>query len=249
MTSDRYPGDAAYGAILHSIFEGVARDAISMAALDEGACLSRSDFARLLVERHNTGTYPGQDLTCAEYLGCDLCVNDVIRALQNPEGYADGQGWEVWSGDHVGAWFSPDQEFEDNARWKDSKKMMLDVPTIAPDRDSTSALVDHQDVEFLTPDGRIKRIGWDRSHPDVPCLWGWDPKDAGPAGGAVGTHLGLPFAVGDLDAIIWITPQEAFLECVRPAPDAAPRTNRRRRTSAGLSGFGQWVVTCSTPQR
>jgi len=119
MTSDRYPGDAAYGAILRSVYEGVARDRIALAAMDGETCLSRDAFTRRFVERHNTGTNPGQDFTCAEYIGFELRVDDVIGALRHPSGYADEQGWAVWSGDHAGTWFGLDQSFADNARWKD----------------------------------------------------------------------------------------------------------------------------------
>lgn len=66
-------------------------------------------------------------------------------------------------------------------------------------------------------------------------LWGWDPKeDHRRHNGYQGTHVGYPFEAEGSKCIVWVTGEEAFLECVSE--------HTRKRTSAGLWGYGHWKV-------
>lgn len=71
--------------------------------------------------------------------------------------------------------------------------------------------------------------------------WGWDPKDPINHGGYQGSCVAYSFTTVSLSAtgnpafcIIWITGEEAFLECV------ANGSWGSRRTSVGYWGFGLW---------
>ena len=75
-------------------------------------------------------------------------------------------------------------------------------------------------------------------------VWGWDPKEAVDHFGWQGAHVGWPFrsTLAGADCIVWLTGEEAFLECIKTVGST------RRRTSAGLWGFGQWIVQTSNTQ-
>ena len=69
-------------------------------------------------------------------------------------------------------------------------------------------------------------------------IWGWDPKNNSCQGGRQGAHVGFPFDVGaSTHCIVWVTPEEAFLECLR---------NRHRTSttsgSGNSEGYGQWYI-------
>ena len=63
-------------------------------------------------------------------------------------------------------------------------------------------------------------------------MWGWDPKDDTNHGGYQGTHAGYPFSFGGAKCIIWVTGEEAFMECI----------HNGKRGVAGFWGYGQWEV-------
>ena len=47
-------------------------------------------------------------------------------------------------------------------------------------------------------------------------MWGWDPKDYTNHYGYQGSHVGYPFTSNSgADCIVWLTGEEAFLECVK----------------------------------
>ena len=75
-------------------------------------------------------------------------------------------------------------------------------------------------------------------------MWGWDPKEAVDHYGWQGSHVGWPFrsTLGEADCIVWLTGEEAFLECIKPVGSS------KRKTSAGFWGFGQWNVQTSNTQ-
>lgn len=70
-------------------------------------------------------------------------------------------------------------------------------------------------------------------------MWGWDPKDDGCMGGVRGAVVGFTFSVGtSTHCIVWVTTEEAFLECVKG--------NRRTSTTSGTGsyeGYGQWTIS------
>ena len=70
-------------------------------------------------------------------------------------------------------------------------------------------------------------------------MWGWDPKDnqcpTGSAQGRRGAYVGFPFNQGTASCMVWVTTEEAFLDCIW--------SNKRSMASSGPSeGYGQWVV-------
>ena len=68
-------------------------------------------------------------------------------------------------------------------------------------------------------------------------VWGWDPKEAINHFGYQGCHVGYPFiSGGGADCIVWVTGEEAFLECIKTVGST------KKRTSAGFWGYGQWTL-------
>ena len=68
-------------------------------------------------------------------------------------------------------------------------------------------------------------------------VWRWDPKDSTNHLGYQGSHVGYPFtSASGADCIVWVTGEEAFLECLKTV------AGTKKRTSAGFCGFGQWHV-------
>ena len=76
----------------------------------------------------------------------------------------------------------------------------------------------------------------------VQYVWGWDPKDDdcnknGVTPGHRGAVVGFTFTVGQSHCIVWVTKEEAFLECVK--------NGRRTSTTSGAldsEGYGQWTI-------
>ena len=72
--------------------------------------------------------------------------------------------------------------------------------------------------------------------------WGWDPKDDADHGGYQGSCVAYPFMAASpttpslASCIIWITGEEAFLECVATGSWGG----NSGRTSVGYWGFGLW---------
>ena len=71
-------------------------------------------------------------------------------------------------------------------------------------------------------------------------MWGWDPKEPVQHYGWQGSHVGWPFtSASGAECIVWLTGEEAFLECIKTVGTT------KRRTSAGFWGYGQWRVKTS----
>jgi len=237
MTSDNYPGDAAYSNLVQTVYGGVTSDSISMALHNGGATQSRTAVAQILVDRHNNRQNSGQAQTNADFLGTSFTVQEVVDALTFTKGYPSSVGWAQWAGNHSGTWFDENQQFTDNARWLSPVVEPTNDPQFDRDNAGQPRRYDFQKAEFLNSAGQVKRTGWNQSHHEVQYLWGWDPKEQGNENGRIGTHVGLPFTKQNTSVIVWFTPQEVFLECIVTS-DAM-----RKRTSTGLKGFGQWTVT------
>ena len=61
--------------------------------------------------------------------------------------------------------------------------------------------------------------------------------------GYQGSHAGYPFtSYSGADCIVWVTGEEAFLECIKTV------FSIKKRTSAGFWGFGQWRVQSTSSQ-
>ena len=74
-------------------------------------------------------------------------------------------------------------------------------------------------------------------------VWGWDPKDPTDHFGYQGALVGWPFtSASGADCIVWLTGEEAFLECIKTVGTT------KRRTMVGFWGYGQWRVQTSNTQ-
>jgi hypothetical protein len=233
--SDTYPGDRAYTQIIEDLRDRVSRDRIVMQFWQGGAVQSRSQVCQLLVQRHNSGSNRGQSQTNSAFLGQSLTGTECTNALIRTRGYSSPAGWTEWAGLHQGTWYG-DAQFPDSARWLVPRREPTRSPGSDLDRSRQARVYDFQPVEFLNRTGAA-RNGWNQSHPEVSYVWGWDPKEGQDERGQNGAHIGFPLQVGTVSCLIWFTPKEAFLECIK-------RTGTGRvRTSTGLFGFGQWTVT------
>lgn len=195
----------------------------------EGKDLNKiQDLCMYLVDRHNDMP-AGEGVTNADHLGgVTITVEECVNALTSPSGFGPG-GFDRWKGKHDGKWTNDSGEmFEDDATWEEERDGERDYGENGPDN------YREQPVKF--GDGRK---GYNGSSSDKDFVWGWDPKDDGSCD--KGVHVGYPFDPGDgvglVNCILWITPTEAFLECIFDDP-AAPNA----RTSTGFWGKGQWEV-------
>ncbi len=231
----------SYDRVIQDIRARVAANAIRFMRCDGsdkahefGPPMTRAALARKLAECHND-TKNGADDTNAAFLEMAPIDPDKIEAaLANPHGYASPDGWRCWAGRHDGTWYDPgERRFHDEARWLPPEK--------EPSKRGPKRKYDFQRVHFT---GRDERWGWNQSHPDVPYVWGWDPKP-GLDIACFAPHIGFVFDCGNAKAIVWITPAEAFLEMIRPGGPATDgdATPRKRTSCSTRGGIGQWTVT------
>lgn len=187
------------------------------------------DLCMYLVDRHNDMPVGEGGSTNSGHLGgVDITMEECLNALTNPSGYDPGD-FDRWKGKHDGKWFNDDgQMFDDDATWGKEKDGDRNYGENGPDS--------HREQPVRFGDGRK---GYNGSSPDKDFIWGWDPKDDGSCD--KGVHVGYPFdpasGFGLVTCILWITPTEAFLECVFDDPGAP-----NARTSTGFWGKGQWEV-------
>jgi hypothetical protein len=232
--ADIYPGDAAYSAIIAELYQSVLDDNISISG--DRSIHNRRDLCTKLVNRNNTQENDS-GVTNSGYLNLTLSIEDCINALAHPQGYPGPSGFGAWQGDMKGKWYNDGQAgTDDGAVWKEPTK----EPTHDPENDLDSSgkprVYDFQEVVFTGRTGPAK-YGWNQSHPEVPYVWGWDGKNNNPAtppskNGEQGAHIGFTFSKDGAECIIWITKEEAFLECVKDG----------KRTSIGCFGMGQWEI-------
>ncbi len=153
---------------------------------------------------------------------CAVTFSDCLRALETPT-TLDESGLNRWAGVHRDV--NRNQPKPDDAVWRRAHWV----------RDGEYW---QQDVVWA---GEAPRRGWNRA--DADGLWGWDPKLPGDFKGSIdddgqrgwrGVHVGYPFRTADgCDCILWITPKEAYLECL---------TADGIRTGAGLWHRYEWTV-------
>ncbi|HSG90277.1 MAG TPA: hypothetical protein VLA56_13775 [Pseudomonadales bacterium] len=243
--ADAYPGDGPYRHTLEAMAAEVRADRITLDAVDGGRPMTRDALCAALVRRHFHGAGPPPGATQAAFLACpDLDERTLLAAcedaLANPRGHAGPEGWRNWAGRHRGTWQNDGppagdgRRFDDRADWDPPRK---ETTRVAGDTDTSGQPRQYDFQEVHWPRRRVGRHGWNQSHPDVPWVWGWDPKDQGDANGDIGTHLGTTFSRGDCHFILWLTPREAFLEGIdRGVGPPHPKT------STGFFGRGQWRV-------
>lgn len=213
--ADGKPTNTNLVAIRDEMRAWVAGNAIRRYAWDDPAQLvetiSREDLCRRLLASH------------AEFEGaCNVTLSECLDALENPRP-RDEESLNRWAGAHRDVHrdqAKPDDAVWHRARWIGEGRYW------------------QQDVVW---EGEAPRRGWNRV--DEEGLWGWDPKLPGDFKGAIdddgqhgwkGLHVGYPFATGDAcDCILWITPKEAYLECI---------SGDGIRTGAGLGHRYQWTV-------
>lgn len=193
--------------------------------------LSRDALCRQLAERHNSGLGFGQSRTSAAFLGQTISARECAAALHTPRGYPTLDGWTAWAGKHQGHWFGQDKNGTDSARWH--------RPRLERSHHGPARTYNLQPVEFLHENGALKHRALNQSHRDVNYIWGYDPKDkkGDEELGKWAPHIGFTFDKETTRCIVWLTPSEAFLECIRL------HGGQRLRTSVGFWGYGQWTVS------
>ncbi len=232
VKADQYPGDVEFSNIVQRVYHEVSADNISMSFRSD--IVTRGQLCSVLVNRHNSQISPGATRSNASFIGVTLSHSDCLNALWYSSGYSGPSGWLAWAGVLRGTWFNDNnQQFNDSANWLS--------PVKEPGFDSRN--YDLQTVIFTGRTGQA-RYGWNVSHPSVDYVWGWDQKDNANQNGERGTHVGWTFQKSSAQCIVWATPEEAFLECVKPSHTCA---SQKRRVSAGFFGMGQWTIgSCSS---
>lgn len=244
VKSDTFPDNYAdYWTIVQTIHSGVSSDAITLrkrkdkSKTGKHVTYTRDQLATKLAKSH--GASRTMTRSNEAFSGTAITQGEINSAMSNPSSYGSTEDWMAWAGVHEGRWYDTYKKnvYEDDATW------------YRPDTESSSKYNSdtlHQAVQFRE-DETFLREGWNESNPDAAFVWGWDPKDWDPTDhgygkGYVGTHVGYPFSKGDASCIVWITPQVAFLEVIKPHADLP----RRLRTSVTPKswdwGYGQWSV-------
>ena len=211
---------------------------------------SISQLAAMLIDVHDNKVAGARASakTNAEFLDrgvAAITARMVEDALASPKGYADADGFRAWQGAYDGNWYN-DQGHTgtDPALWYEPFEL---DPILAPTDVTQAVTFFWASVSGAPGKFKYRRTGWNRSEGTKDHVWGWDPKGIyngmlrHKPKGAIGTHVGFTFEMGapiPASGIVWITPQEAFLEIVQPDPNGGPA----KRTSAGIWGFGQWVL-------
>lgn len=234
VQADCYPGDTTYTAIVQQIYHGVTSDRIQLSFHGSGL-MTRRQLCSILTNRHNNGKNPGQSQTNRDYLGlATISVSQCQNALTYTQGYNSIAGWQQWAGYHSGNWYpntgTPDS---DGAMWFNPYIKPGTTYVVQPVRFDSQYRRDNCRVPDST--GATCRHGWNQSGQGVLYLWGWDPKDSNCSfGGRRGAHVGFPFSVGSVSCIVWVTTEEAFLECLK--------ASRRTSTTSAFEGYGQWTI-------
>ncbi len=198
----------------------VDADAIARFAWDDPTerieTLTRRALAERLVAEWKAVPAPGG--------ACAITAEEVAAALERPN-RATHDDLNRWAGVHRDVLRA--QARPDDAEWA---------------RAEYDPVLDRWE-QVVTWQGDAPRVGWNRL--DARGLYGWDPKLAGTPHaetglvddgqqGRKGTHVGYPFvSAGGCHCIVWITPKEAYLECV----DADGV-----RTAAGLGHHYVWRI-------
>lgn len=236
VSADCYPGDTIYNSILQEIYHGVTSDNIKLTSRDS-IPINRRDLCDILTTHHNSDKNAVQSQTNKEFLGfVSVSLTDCRNALTYTQGYNTVSGWQKWAGYHSGTWYAYTQQFSDGAQWS-PPYYKTGVPyAVQPVRFDSQDRIAHCNTRDQT--GATCRYGWNQSGLGVLYVWGWDPKEDGcTPGGRQGAHVGFTFSVGGASCIVWVTTEEAFLECVKNGR----RTSTTSRTGSSR-GFGQWTM-------
>lgn len=218
---------AAYWRSVNTIVGQVQTDQLSFSA--HSSVTNRRQLCSALTPRHNRRRMGRRGLTNADYLGgVEVSRAECESALATPTFYAAGD-LNHWRGRHVGRWLNDNgQRFNDHATWAVEQAGSRQYGRGGP------SAYREQAVGFS--DGRQ---GYNGSSSSLNYIWGWDPKDDGSCN--KGVHVGYPIqpraGMSVVHCLLWLTPSEAFLECVFD-DSAAPNG----RTSTGFWGMGQWSV-------
>lgn len=209
------PSDSVLAEIRDEMRAWVLDDAIRRFAWDDSSKLEEVVTRELLCQRLLTSHREFET-------ACDVTFADCLRALENPA-TLDEAALNRWAGGHRDV--NRDQPKPDDAVWHRARWVR-------------EGGYWQQDVVWA---GEAPRRGWNRA--DTNGLWGWDPKLPGDFKGDLdddgqrgwrGTHVGYPFKTDDgCDCILWITPKEAYLECL---------SRDGIRTGAGLWHRYRWKV-------
>lgn len=242
--ADVYPGDTTFTNIVQNVYHAVSADNISY---KNNTIRTRDELCSNLVNRHNNHISKLASQSNASFIGVTLTQLDCLNALWYSDGYNGSSGWQAWAGNLTGTWYS-DEFLDNNGNITQAANTFNDsADWLSPVKESGSdgRTYDLQSVIFTERTGNA-RYGWNMSHADVAYVWGWDGKNNQNQGGQVGTHVGWTFEKSGAQCIIWATPEEAFLECVKP------KCAGKQRISTGFYGMGQWTIgntSCGTSGR
>ncbi len=253
MPTDTYPGDAAYTQIIQQLRQALANDRLNFPWANRNG-VSRQALCRLLIQRHFNARNNGMGQTNADWLGCDVTQAQLeaacLAALNQPSGFGANHSWSDWSGTHRGTWYAPNQQFQDEARWEAPRR----IPTkVQGDNAANGQPRVYSGQRVNWPGRQEGNWGWNQSHPEVPYIWGWDPKENGNENGQVGAHLGIPFSIGACKYILWITPKTAYFEGINTSHQVTrtvngkqvrgfPKASVELPNPQGNGGCGQWLV-------
>lgn len=231
---------ATYHQSAHSLYQSTINNNIKMMGLGQGKSVTRPILCQFLVSQHNQ--------LHRDFFDLELSASDCIEALRKPRGYSSNESWSVWAGYHRGTWFHDGKEqWQDNALWDVPHPQATLSLSQDLDRECLPRIYDFQAVEFQgSRRTNATRDGWNISHPEIPYVLGFDRKDDNMSVDRA-THIGFPFQKRNASCLIWITSDEAFLECIRDVTkqgDSSRQNNlsQRRRVSTGILGYGRWNV-------
>lgn len=255
MSGDEFPGYETYWETVNAVLDSVSDDNRNIefsryhAASKE---YTNTALAEELADAHNTLSID-ETKTNATWLGTGITQIDILQGLNGPDSYGFAD-WEAWSGVHRGYWYDPsaNDDAEDDETKVEEKRREDNAGWYPPGQWNTtqhspySGSKYHQDVHFSPGGGEHERTGWNESTSGAGHVWGWDPKTVDLAEypdqdeGDFGTSIGFPFTTDEARWIVWLTPNEAFLEGLKPQGE----DSKTRRSSATLWGwgYGQWKV-------
>ncbi len=250
-TADEYPGDAAYTALIQALRQQVHSDAMDFPWAGRQG-VSREALCRGFVDRHHTAKNPEMTQPNTAWVGYDerTPLEDAcLSALTETTGYPGPEGWAAWQGTHQGTWYASDAQFQDTAQWGMPERIPSKVDG---DFGQEGDLRTYTLQRVHWPGRTVGRDGWNQSHPEVPYVWGWDPKENGNENGRIGAHLGFSFTAGPLHGLLWITPKTAYFEVVNTQTLVTRMVNGRAvrgfaKASTELAGphgggLGQWMI-------
>jgi hypothetical protein len=231
----------------HTRAQGSRINATAFDSTPGFAYVTPKELAALLAVRQYKETTASRSKPNSEWLGGSIDPGKLETAIEDAllaswHGFLTPDGWTNWAGTHWGRWYQDDSVtplekgvlgpprlapggvYLDKAFWFLPRKQLTRDPPDIDKGTKKSREYDYQQVEWTY---RVAgRDGWNLSHPEVPFIWGWDPKEWNPRewdmrkslgaeeDGDIAPHVGYPFSMDRCHFIVWLTPFEVFFEGV-----------------------------------